>query len=214
MNITFIKSPHFNTGRKGYKPIAIVIHMMEGTMDGTDSWFQDLRAVPPVSAHYGIGKTGELHQYVCQEDTAWHAGIVTSPSWKLIKIFDANKQTYIDPNLYTFGIEHEGFEETDWTDATYQTSSQVIAGLAKKWNIPLDRDHVIGHHEIYSQKTCPGKKVDLDKLVSLATQITSPDPLIEPGSGSSPTPAIQPTMSVTAPTQTTKVQKKKAAQKK
>lgn len=188
MNITFLKSPHFNKGRNDYLPMAVVIHIMEGTLDGTDSWFQDLGAFPPMSAHFGIGKTGELHQYVLQEDTAWHAGIVTFPSWKLIKVADADKPSYIDPNLYTFGIEHEGFEDTGCTDATYQTSSQVIAGLAKKWNIPLDRDHVIGHHEIYSEKACPGSKVDIDKLIQMASQITSPNPLIEPGNSINPVP--------------------------
>jgi N-acetyl-anhydromuramyl-L-alanine amidase AmpD len=206
MNITFIKSPHFNTGRNGYTPIAIVIHIMQGTLDGTDSWFQDQGAKPPESAHYGIGKNGAVHHYVLQQDTAWHAGIVTSPSWKLIKTLDASKHTYIDSNLYTFGITHEGFENTDWTDATYQASSQVVAGLAKKWNIPLNRDHVIGHHEIYSQKTCPGKKVDLDKLISMALKITSPEPLTEPGNGVAPT--IPQSVLVTAPKPTTKVQKK------
>ncbi len=70
----------------------------------------------------------------------------------------------------------------------YQTSSELIAELAKKWNIPLDRDHVIGHHEINSRKTCPGKKVDLDKLVRMALVIIFPDQLTQPGSGLSPTP--------------------------
>jgi len=35
--------------------------------------------------------------------------------------------------------------------------------------IPLDRDHLVGHHEIYSKKACPGGKVDFDKLLTLAS---------------------------------------------
>lgn len=98
---------------------------------------------------------------------------VNNPSWRLIKPLNLDDHTYLNPNLYTFGIEHEGDANSDWTDAMYQSSSCLIANLAKKWNIPLDRDHVIGHHEIYSLKTCPGFKVDLDKLIDMALQATT-----------------------------------------
>jgi N-acetyl-anhydromuramyl-L-alanine amidase AmpD len=182
MNITNIKSPNFSNGRNKYVPIAIVIHIMNGTLDGTDSWFQNPDTKQ--SAHFGIGKNGDVHQYVDQENTAWHAGRVNAPTWKMIKVSnDPNKPAYINPNFYTIGIEHEGDEHSVWTDAMYQTSSEVIASVVKKWNIPLDRDHVIGHHEIYSLKTCPGTKVDLDKLIQMAIAITNPDQLLNPEMG-------------------------------
>ncbi len=41
-------------------------------MAATDSWFGS--TVSQVSAHYGIGINGEIHQYVQEADTAWHAG--------------------------------------------------------------------------------------------------------------------------------------------
>ena len=52
----------------------------------------------------------------------------------------------------------------------YATSSDLLADICKRWNIPVDRSHIIGHREIYSLKTCPGAKVDLDKLVGLARE--------------------------------------------
>jgi N-acetylmuramoyl-L-alanine amidase len=169
LTIISVPSPNFKPGRNNYKPFAIVIHIMAGSLDGTDTWFSN--PVSQVSAHYGVGKNGELHQYVNETDTAWHAGRVNAPTWKLIQV--AEDKRYINPNYYTVGIEHEGFENTDWTPETYQTSSQVIAQIANNWNIPLDRDHVIGHHEIYSLKTCPGSQVDLDKLIQMASAIIS-----------------------------------------
>ena len=179
MNITYLKSPNFFAGRKNYTPIAIVIHIMEGTLDGTDAWFQNQDSKQ--SAHFGIGKTGEVHQYVLQSDAAWHAGRVNAPTWKMIQLSnDTNKPGYINPNFYTIGIEHEGDENTDWTNEMYQSSSYLIAAIAKRWNIPIDRDHIIGHHEIYSLKTCPGTKVDLDKLIQMAIAITNPDQLLNP----------------------------------
>jgi len=163
MTIINVPSPNFHQGRQGFSPEAIVIHIMEGTLSGTDSWFAS--TISQVSAHYGIGKSGQVHQYVKEPDTAFHAGRVNAPSWSLIK---QSGTAFINPNLYTIGIEHEGNDESDWTDEMYDTSSSLIRDISGRWAIPLDRQHIIGHHEIYSLKTCPGNKVDLNKLIALA----------------------------------------------
>lgn len=165
LNILSRKSTNFTSGRIGFKPEAIVIHIMEGTLAGTDSWFGS--TISKVSAHYGIGRNGDIHQYVKEEDTAWHAGRVDHPSWDLIKK-GAIKQ-FINPNYYTIGIEHEGNENSDWPESLYQTSASLINDICERNNIPIDRQHIIGHHEIYSLKTCPGHVVDLDKLIVLAS---------------------------------------------
>ena len=159
-------SPNFWTGRKGYKPELVVIHIMDGTLSGTDAWFAN--PASQVSAHYGIGKSGEVHQYVKEEDAAWHAGRVDAPSAKLVK-------SNVNPNLYTIGIEHEGKPEDTWTDATKQASASLIREICQRWQIPIDRDHIIGHCEIYSKKpNCPShdKKI-LNDLVALANDQTS-----------------------------------------
>jgi N-acetylmuramoyl-L-alanine amidase len=164
MNIIDTSSPNHTLGRKIYRAEAIVVHIMEGTLKGTDSWFKNPNS--KVSSHYGIGKNGETHRYVRETDTAWHAGRVNAPVWKLIK--KAGNGIYINPNYYTIGIEHEGNERSEWTDEMYEASAALIKDIAQRWNIPLDRSHVIGHHEIYSLKTCPGFKVDLNKLIAMA----------------------------------------------
>jgi N-acetyl-anhydromuramyl-L-alanine amidase AmpD len=154
-------SPNFWTGRKGYKPELIVIHIMDGTLPGTDAWFAN--PASQVSAHYGIGKSGEIHQYVKEEDAAWHAGRVDAPSAKLVK-------ASVNPNLYTIGIEHEGKPEDIWTDAMKQASASLIREICQRWQIPIDRNHIIGHCEIYSKKpNCPShdKKI-INELVALA----------------------------------------------
>ena len=170
MDIIKKPSPNFYSGRKSYKPEAIVIHIMEGSLAGTDSWFGNRQA--RVSAHYGVGKSGEVHQYVDEKNTAWHAGVITTPSWSLIK--KAGNGLYINPNYYTIGIEHEGTVDTDWTDAMYESTSTLIAEISKRWNILVDRNHVIGHHEIYAVKACPGHKVDFNRLIALALEKCTP----------------------------------------
>jgi len=173
MNIIQKKSPNFWSGRKGYRPEAIVIHIMDGTLIGTDSWFANPSA--QVSSHYGIGKNGEVHQYVNEQDAAWHAGRVDVPSWRFIK-------PGINPNLYTIGIEHEGGPNDIWTDAMKQSSSTLIREICQRWQIPIDRDHIVGHFEIFSKKpNCPASnKAILDDLVALAGQQTA-NPSVEDG---------------------------------
>lgn len=152
-----------------YKPEAVVIHIMDGSLVGTDEWFANPKS--EVSAHYGIGKTGEVHQYVKEEDQAWHAGRVDRPVWKGIK-------PGINPNLYTIGIEHEGRPLTNdvWPEAMKVASASMIADICKRYNISIDRDHVIGHYEIFAGKPhCPGvNRSILDELVARAKAINTP----------------------------------------
>lgn len=157
----WIGSPNRTAGRKGYRPEAIVIHIMEGTLAGTDSWFKSTKS--KVSAHYGIGRNGEVHQYVAEGDTAQHAGRTFNCTWK-------GKRRDVNPNLNTIGIEHEGHANTDWSAKMYAASAELIADIANRWSIPMDRDHIVGHREIYGKKTCPGARVDLDHLIDLAQQ--------------------------------------------
>ena len=157
MDITWIGSPNYSRGRHGYRPEAIVVHIMEGTLSGTDAWFRNRDS--GVSAHYGIGLTGEVHQYVHEADAAWHAGRKSSDApWALLK-------SGVNPNRYTIGIEHEGYADDAWSDAMLAASARLIKEVALRWGIPIDRRHVIGHREIYTVKTCPGRGVSLPRLV-------------------------------------------------
>ena len=101
-----------------------------------------------MSAHYGIGRSGEIHQYVGEADTAFHAGRVWKPKWGKLK-------AKVNPNLYTIGIEHEGQGASDWPDAMYASSSKLIADVCNRWSIPIDREHIVGHREIYEGRRVP-----------------------------------------------------------
>ncbi|MCA9381543.1 N-acetylmuramoyl-L-alanine amidase, partial [Candidatus Dojkabacteria bacterium] len=161
MNIVWKPVRNKSNGRFGYKPEAIVIHIAEGWLNGAYSWFNN--PTSQASAHYMIGKNGVIWQFVADEDTAWHAGGVNQPRWALLK-------PRINPNLYTIGIEHEGFTGEPWTQEMYEASSELIASLCTKYKIPLDRNHIIGHNQInsVSRERCPGTGVDFDKLIELA----------------------------------------------
>lgn len=143
------------------KPVAIVLHLMDGTLSGTDSWFHNPSS--EASTHYGVGVDGEVYQWVDETDEAWGNGRVDHPTWKLIQAQN--------PNFYTVSIEHEGVSGHVWTDAQYAADAELIKQIAARWGIPLDRDHVIGHNEIYSLKPdCPGKGLDFGKLMGMLVQ--------------------------------------------
>ncbi len=142
MDVVWIGTPNKAKGRDGLQPLAVVIHIMDGTLQGTDTWFLD--PASRVSAHYGVGTTGMVHQYVAEGDTAWHAGRRYQPTWTLIKDTP-------NPNFYTIGVEHEGAADTPWSDAMRGTSTRLVMEICNRWSIPIDRDHVIGHREIYAR---------------------------------------------------------------
>ena len=155
---------NFHKGRHGLEPRAIVIHIIVGSLESAGVTFRDARS--SVSAHYGVGKSGRVHQFVEEADTAFHAGTVVRPTWRLI-------DPQVNPNLYTVGIEHEGQPQDLWPDEQYGASAALVREIARRWRIPLDRDHVIMHREIRASKTCPGT-VEMDRLISEAAGASAP----------------------------------------
>jgi N-acetylmuramoyl-L-alanine amidase len=155
----WVGSPNFNGGRR--RPIsAVVIHVTEGSEASVDSWFKN--PASKVSAHYMVTRDGRLKQYVKEEDTAWHAGKVVRPTWSELFVG-------VNPNQYTIGIEHEAESgSTPWTKAMYERSSILLAEIFVRWGVPLDRYHIVGHREIRADKTCPGAKADIGKLIAMA----------------------------------------------
>lgn len=140
-----IPSTNYLRGRNGKRINKIVCHWMAGTLVGTDAVFR--RANGQVSAHYGIGRDGTLHQYVDENDTAYHASNFTV-------------------NLESIGIEHEGGPNVAITDAAYETSAALIRTLCERHNLPKERATLHKHNE-YKVTQCPGT-LDLDRLARQA----------------------------------------------
>ena len=154
---------NYRAGRPaGCKPMAIVIHISDGCLSSADSWFNNPHA--QVSAHYIVAKSGEIHQYVKEQDTAFHAGAPLHPTWKLLR-------PGVNANWYTIGIEHEGKAEDIWPEAQYQASAQLVADIAQRWSIPLDADHIVLHREIHGDRSCPGFVFDRAKLLAMIAKL-------------------------------------------
>jgi len=156
-------TPHYAHGREGRRPDVVVVHTTAGTYDGTIDWFS--RHESGVSAHYLVALDGRVAQFVEETDTARHAGRVLRPTARLVAERTDN------PNLYTVGVEFEdGGDPTGAArpEAQYDAGAWLIAAIAARWEIPLDRDHIVGHGELFAAKDCPGN-LDVDRLVAQAS---------------------------------------------
>lgn len=163
----FFGYPDGTKGRNGYKPLGVVMHIAEGTLAGIDAWFNS-RDNSGGSTHYAIGKKGEIHQYVREEDAAWGNGVVKKPSWPLL-------MQNVNPNLYTISIEHEGYTGEPWTDEMLESDVWLLKRICQRWNILMDRVHIIGHNQIDSvtRARCPGTGLPWDRLLA---ELTAMDP--------------------------------------
>ena len=109
----------------------IFIHDTEGSYDSAISHFQDPTAYD--SAQYVVRSSdGAVTQMVRNQDVSWG-------------VYD-----WYD-NMHGINIENEGFAAqgaTWYTPAMYQTDATLVRWLAAKYNIPLDRQHILGHDNI------------------------------------------------------------------
>jgi N-acetyl-anhydromuramyl-L-alanine amidase AmpD len=109
----------------------IFIHDTEGSYDSVVSEFQDPASY--VSAQYLIRSSdGQVTQMVPNEDVSWG-------------VYD-----WYD-NMHGINIENEGYAAqgaTWYTPVMYQHLATLVRYLAAEYNIPLNRQHILGHDNI------------------------------------------------------------------
>ncbi|GGO45712.1 amidase [Streptomyces daqingensis] len=141
--------PNYGNHDKANRPRSasidyIVVHDTEGPWNVVMDLIQDPTYV---SWNYSLRSSdGHIAQHVRGKDAAWHAG-----NW------------YV--NAKSVGLEHEGFltDPDAWfTEAMYRSSARLVKYLAAKYDIPLDRQHVIGHDNVpgTTSANIPGMHTD------------------------------------------------------
>jgi hypothetical protein len=122
----------------------IVVHDTEGRWEGVLRMVQDPTYV---SWQYSLRSTdGHIAQHVKAKDVAWHAG-----NW------------YV--NAKSIGLEHEGFlasPDAWYTEAMYRSSARLVRYLARKYDIPLDRQHILGHDTVPGPTTATVRGMHTD----------------------------------------------------
>ncbi|MFZ3556481.1 MULTISPECIES: N-acetylmuramoyl-L-alanine amidase [unclassified Streptomyces] len=140
----------------------VVVHIMAGTLAGTDSWFRNSRA--QASSHFGTGKTGALYQWVDTADRAW-AQAGGNSSW--------------------LSVENEGQGGDKLTDAQMNCVAEVLAWAHKVYDVPLQVAnspsgkglgyHAMGGSAWGGHTSCPGPKIvaQLPEIVARARRLVA-----------------------------------------
>jgi LysM repeat protein len=141
----------------------LVVHIMAGTLAGTDSWFRNSAA--RASSHFGTGKDGKLYQWVDTKDRAW-AQASGNSSW--------------------LSIENEGKGGDALTSKQMDRVAQVLAWAHKVHKVPLQVAttpsgkglgyHAMGGTAWGGHTACPGPKIvaQLPEIVARAKKLVAP----------------------------------------
>lgn len=132
-----------------YEIDRVVIHVVQGAYRTALKVFKD--PGHGAAAHYVVRKDGHIAQMIRELDVAFHAGSRSM-------------------NERSVGIEHEGFvdKKESFTDAMYEASARLTAGICGRYDIPVDREHIIGHVEVEgTDHTDPGPHWDWDRYLRL-----------------------------------------------
>lgn len=164
-----------------YPPEYVMIHFCSAVVNHRDDpynmeYVRQTFIDADVSIHYIIGRDGTVYCYVPEDRTAWHAG---KGEWLGDEKF-TNKM-----NLYSIGIELVGMgsqkdmslyltkteykkldkELLGFTDAQYDALKALVEDICQRNDIPMDREHIIGHEEYNPKKNDPGELFDWSRLI-------------------------------------------------
>jgi N-acetylmuramoyl-L-alanine amidase len=127
---------------------AIVIHTTEGQFSGTVQHVR--KPTTEAASHYLVRSwDGLTLQLVDERQVAFHSACFNDES---------------------IGIEHEGFSVAGrswYGEAMYRASARLVADIAARHDIPLDRQHILGHGETggCSDHVDPGPHWDWDRFL-------------------------------------------------
>ena len=103
--------------------------------------------------HLNQGWAGIGYHFVIRKDGTVERG---RPEWAV------GSHAYGENN-HTLGIHLSGdFNVAEPTEKQIESCSLLIAHLCKKYDIPIDRDHIVGHGELDEEVTtqgCPGRNL-------------------------------------------------------
>lgn len=152
------------------KPIlAVVIHHTGSFSDqSTIDWFTTAtqnKTNPNASAHYLVGKQGDVWQFVDVGQRAWHAGVSS---------LTVNGIRYDNWNMFSIGIEITGDGNVrPYTEQQYQSLFPLVSMLVNRFNVK--KEFLVGHEQIApGRKTDPGKMFDWERLYREVYNLPTP----------------------------------------
>lgn len=127
----------FEKGRHGKKIDLIILYTTEHAADRAKRLWRESEAV---SGHYIVTTNGEVWQFLKDSDAGWHAG-------------------NMDYNLRSIAIAVEGFADPENPENTFKSTGwqskaeleslgRLIKWLCQRYQIPVDRAHIIGKNQV------------------------------------------------------------------
>jgi hypothetical protein len=147
-------SGNYTEGRSGRKIEYIAIHHMAGVLSAEQCGKIFQKVGRKGSSHYGVGKDGEIGQYVDESNTAW-----CNSNW------DSNcKSVTIETSNSAIGGDYPV------SDVTLDSLIKLVADIAKRNNITLVKGKTLVWHSMYANTNCPGAYL-LSKLDYIIEQV-------------------------------------------
>ncbi len=153
-----------NIGSGLNHPKVIVYHTPEEPADGypgTPYWFAQEHVGQEGSTHYFVSYLGFIWQSVEEDRRAIANGVTPGMP------YPAGTDPNISLNLQSISIEIEGYAATiGQTLSAVQRKALVdwTVYACRKYGIPADREHIIGHYEVADNRSDPGT-LDIDGIV-------------------------------------------------
>jgi N-acetyl-anhydromuramyl-L-alanine amidase AmpD len=122
------------------------------------------------STHFGVDTDGRIGRFAEDSLACWSCG-------------------HSGYNHRSLSIEHEGYaKDKNWNDAMLEASAKLVAFLCEAYDIPVDRDHIIGHNEVPypNTHTDPGPHWPWEKYMAMIRKHYSGE-----GPSDLPVPAIE-----------------------
>lgn len=166
-----------------YDPEFVMIHFISAVVNDREDphnmqLIRNIFVEYNTSVHYIIERDGTIHCYIPENRVAWHAGKGE---------FNGDERYTNNMNQYAIGIEVVAIgSESDmstylssgeyrkiddslkgFTPAQYDALRLLVLDLCERYQIPMDRAHIIGHEEYSPQKADPGELFDWSQVLSV-----------------------------------------------
>lgn len=141
-----------NQGGAMYDQRGVVIHIAQGSYQGTISW--QMNPASEVSSHFVVSKGGAITQMVDTDRIAW---------------------TQSSGNGYWLSIENEGFVPDQLTEAQLEANAAILRKANQVYGVPIQiakcpNNLGLGHHsmgyecgENWGHSECPGTNIKNQK---------------------------------------------------
>ena len=129
--------------------------------------------------HYIIDRDGTIYCFLPESRSAWHAGKGSFGDEKYtdnmnrysigIELMGIGSQE--DMSIYLQPEEYACLDETliGFTDAQYTALGALVQDICTRHEIPIDRQHIIGHQEYNPAKNDPGELFNWAHFMDILT---------------------------------------------